>query len=96
MSNRHPFVSERREGRPWFEWTVAAVTAASALIAFLGCTMAATVMLAVAAIGSGAIRIVLKDASPWKVRSCAFDAACGIGIGVLLLMLYVGILLLDH
>ena len=71
MANRHPFVSERREGRPWFEWTMAAVTVASALVAFLGYTMAATVILAVAAIASGTIRIVLKDASPWKVRSCA-------------------------
>ena len=53
-------------------------------------------VLAVAAIGSGVLRLVLRERSPWKIRSVPFDACCGIGFGVALLALYLSILLLNH
>ncbi|MEE1296028.1 MAG: DUF3017 domain-containing protein [Bifidobacterium sp.] len=94
MAEHHPFVSERQEGRPWFEWCVAGCTVLAALLALYGYTMAATVVLSVTAIGTGVVRLVLRGASPWKIRSVAFDAACGIGAGVGLLLLYGTILML--
>ncbi|MBM6699305.1 DUF3017 domain-containing protein [Bifidobacterium pullorum subsp. saeculare] len=86
----HPYVSEAHEGRPWFEWCVAGVVAVAGLLAFLGYTMAATVLIAVAAILTGLLRLILRDRSPWKVRSVAFDAVIGICLGVGLLLTYFG------
>ena len=91
MSMRHhPYVSEAHEGRPWFEWTVAAVIVLVVVLAAAGMTDAATVVLAVAASVTGILRIALRDRSPWKVRSVAFDAVIGIGLGVGLLLTYFG------
>lgn len=86
---KHPYVSEDHEGKPRFEWLVAAAVAVSALLAFLGHTKAATVIIAVAALVTGLIRLVLRERSPWKVRSVAFDAFIGIALGIGLLVLLV-------
>ena len=96
MNRHHPFVSERHEGKPWFEWCVCVCVIVSTALAAFGYTMAATVVLAVAAIGSGVLRLVLRELSPWKIRSVPFDACCGIGFGVALLALYLSIFLLNH
>ncbi|NEG89262.1 DUF3017 domain-containing protein [Bifidobacterium aerophilum] len=84
----HPFVSEAHEGKPWFEWLVAGVTGIAVVVAFLGYAMAATVIISVAAIVTGLLRLVLRDRSPWKVRSVAFDSFIGIALGVGLLFTY--------
>lgn len=81
----HPRVSEEHEGKPAFEWAVAILVMVSAVTAFLGYTMAATVIIAVTAIVTGIIRLVLRDRSPWKVRSVGFDSFIGIALGVGLL-----------
>lgn len=94
MTN-HPHVSEAHEGQPWFEWVVAVLVAISALIAALGNEMAATVIIAVTAISTGTLRLVLRERSPWKVRSVRFDAIIGIGSGVAILLLYFSIRLLS-
>ncbi|MBW3082670.1 DUF3017 domain-containing protein [Bifidobacterium phasiani] len=94
MDDKHPFVSEAHEGRPAFEWAVAIVVVVAAVVAFLGYTMAATVIIAVAAIVTGVIRLALRDRSPWKVRSVGFDAFIGIALGVGLIVTYVSILML--
>ncbi|RSX53776.1 rod shape-determining protein RodA [Bifidobacterium goeldii] len=86
--HKHPFVSEANEGKPWFEWIVAGVVVVAAVTAVLGYTMAATVIIAVAAIITGLLRLILRARSPWKVRSVAFDAIIGIGLGLGLLLLY--------
>ena len=91
--NERPYVSEDHEGRPWFEWAVAAVVVAAVAVAVLGYTMAATVIMAVAAIGSGLLRLIMRERSPWKVRSVAFDAVIGIGLGLGLLATYLSILM---
>lgn len=90
----HPFVSESHEGRPWFEGIIFLVVIVSALVALLGNTMAATVIVSVAAIVSGLLRLILKDRSPWKVRSVAFDSFIGICLGIGLLLTYLSIQLL--
>ena len=92
----HPLVSEEHEGKPVFEWAVALVVVVSAIVAVIGYTMAATVIIAVAAIATGILRLVLRERSPWKVRSVAFDAVIGIGLGVGLLLTYFSIGLLIH
>ncbi|MDF7663819.1 DUF3017 domain-containing protein [Bifidobacterium sp. ESL0763] len=94
MSAHHPHVSEDNEGKPAFEWAVAIVVIVSALIAALGHTMAATVLFAVTAIVTGLIRLVMRNRSPWKIRSVGFDAFIGIALGIGLLVVYFSIRLL--
>ncbi|PST47277.1 DUF3017 domain-containing protein [Bifidobacterium callitrichos] len=84
----HPYVSEDHEGKPWFEWCVAVAVIVSGVIAVLGYTMAATVLISVTAIGTGLLRLIMRERSPWKVRSVAFDTTIGICLGVGLLVLY--------
>lgn len=93
-SHGHPFVSESQEGHPTFEGVIFLVVIVSALIAISGNTMAATVIVSVAAIVSGVLRLVLRKKSPWKVRSVAFDSFIGICLGVGLLLTYLSIQLL--
>ena len=84
----HPFVSEAHEGKPWFEWCVAIIVIISCIFAACGDTMAATVLISVTAIVSGSVRLVLREKSPWKVRSVAFDSFIGICLGIGLLVTY--------
>ena len=77
----HPYVSEDHEGKPWFEWIVAVVVIIATVLAVAGYTKAATAAIAVTAIATGLVRLALRERSPWKVRSVAFDAFIGIGLG---------------
>lgn len=86
--HNHPYVSEAHEGKPWFEWCVLGVVAVITLLVAFGYTMAATVILAVTAIITGLVRLILQDRSPWKVRSVAFDSFIGIALGIGLLITY--------
>ena len=95
MSIKHPFVSETHEGRPAFEWSVAALAVITVVVAALGYEMAATAILAATAIVTGLLRLLLRERSPWKVRSVRFDAVVGIGLGLGLLLLYFSIHLLS-
>ena len=83
----HPYVSEDHEGKPWFEWIVAAMVVRATVLAVLGHVKAATTVIAVTAIITGLIRLVMRERSPWKVRSVGFDAFIGIGLGVGLFIL---------
>ena len=84
----HPFVSEAHEGKPWFEWCVAIIVVISGIVAAFGYTTAAMVSISVTAIVSGLVRLILREKSPWKVRSVAFDSIIGICLGVGLLITY--------
>ncbi|OZG59973.1 rod shape-determining protein RodA [Bifidobacterium lemurum] len=90
----HPTVSETNEGKPWFEWIVLAMVALAVVVAFFGYTMAATAVLAVTAIVTGVLRLALRERSPWKVRSVAFDSFIGIALGIGLLVTYFSISLI--
>jgi hypothetical protein len=94
MSGKHPRVSEDHEGNPVFEWSVVVACALAAALALFGYMMAATAVLAVAAIITGTLRLVLRERSPWKVRSVAFDSIIGIGLGLGLIITYASIRLL--
>lgn len=83
----HPYVSEDHEGKPWFEWIVAAMVVIATVLAVLGHVKAATTVIAVTAIITGLIRLVMRERSPWKVRSVGFDAFIGIVLGVGLFIL---------
>ncbi len=91
MHTHHPYVSERHEGKPWFEWCVAGLVVIATVAAAMGEPMVATAIVSVTAIGSGVVRLVCRERSPWKIRSVAFDAVCGIGFGVVLALLYFAI-----
>ena len=86
--HNHPYVSEAHEGKPWFEWIVLGVVVVATVVAAFGYTMAATVIIAVTAIITGLIRLTLREKSPWKVRSVAFDSFIGIDLGIGLLLTY--------
>ena len=86
--HNHPYVSEAHEGKPWFEWIVLVVVVVATVVAAFGYTMAATVIVAVTAIITGLIRLTLREKSPWKVRSVAFDSFIGIALGIGLLIPY--------
>lgn len=86
--HNHPYVSEDHEGKPWFEWIVFGVVVVATVVAAFGYTMAATVIVAVTAIITGLIRLTLREKSPWKVRSVAFDSFIGIALGIGLLITY--------
>ena len=86
--HNHPYVSEAHEGKPWFEWIVLVVVVVATVVAAFGYTMAATVIVAVTAIITGLIRLTLREKSPWKVRSVAFDSFIGIALGIGLLITY--------
>lgn len=64
--HNHPYVSEAHEGKPWFEWCVLGVVAVITLLVAFGYTMAATVILAVTAIITGLVRLILQDRSHGK------------------------------
>ena len=57
------------------------------VLAVLGHVKAVTTVIAVTAIITGLIRLVMRERSPWKVRSVGFDAFIGIGLGVGLFIL---------
>jgi hypothetical protein len=90
----HPFVSESHEGNPAFEWIIAASVVLSAVVAWLGYQMAATGIISAAAIVSALLRLILRERSPWKVRSVAFDSFIGLALGLGLLVTYFSIRLL--
>ena len=89
--HHHPYVSEDREGKPWFEWCVAGIVMLSGLLAAFGYTMAATALISVTAIVSGLVRLIMRERSPWKVRSVAFDSFIGVCLGLGLLVTYLSV-----
>ena len=86
---KHPYVSEDHEGKPWFEWLVAAFVYPRNADNAATATLAATVVIAVTALITGLVRLVLRERSPWKVRSVVFDAFIGIALGIGLLVLLI-------
>ena len=92
--SNHIYVSEVKEGKPYAQWIVAAIVCVSAVLAFMGKTMAATVIIAVTAIVLGIIRLIFTQKSPWKVRSVAFDSFISISLGIGLLITYFSIFFL--
>ncbi|EPI49503.1 hypothetical protein HMPREF1581_00083 [Gardnerella vaginalis JCP8108] len=92
--SNHIYVSESKEGKPYAQWIVAVIVCVSAALAFMGKTMAATVIIAVAAIVLGIIRLIFTQKSPWKVRSVAFDSFISISLGIGLLITYFSIFFL--
>lgn len=87
----HPYVSEKTEGNPYAEWIVALIVAISAVLAFIGYAMAATVVVSATAILLGIMRLIMRQRSLWKVRSVSFDAFISIALGIGLLVAYASI-----
>ena len=87
----HPYVSESHEGSPWFEWMLTLIVAVATVLGFIGKTMEATAVFAVASMVCAFIRLVLRERSPWKVRSVRFDSFIGFALGLGLIVLYMSI-----
>lgn len=88
------YVSEAGEGNPACEWVVAILVVVAGLLALAGRTLAATVLVSTVALATGLVRLVMREHSPWKVRSVAFDATIGIGLGIGLMITYFSIQLM--
>lgn len=86
--DKHPFVSEAHEGDPVFEWAVAIVVVVSAILALLGHVQAGMLILTFTSFVTAIVRLVMRDKSPWKVRSAGFDCFIGFAFGVGLLATY--------
>ncbi len=86
--------SEASEGRPWFEWIIAGLVAIAAVIAYCGGILAATIILAISAVGSATVRLVLRERSPWKARSVLFDCVTGYALGFGIILTYLAVLYL--
>ena len=71
------------------------MVALAVAVAALGYTTAATVIISVAAVVTGLLRLILRERSPWKVRSVAFDAFIGIALGIGLLAVHFSVGLLG-
>ena len=52
-------------------------------------------IISVAAVVTGLLRLILRERSPWKVRSVAFDAFIGIALGIGLLAVHFSVGLLG-
>lgn len=94
-TSAHPYVSEKNEGTPWFEWIVAALVLVSAALGVMKFITAATVILAVTSLVCATVRLVMRERSPWKVRSIVFDCVIGYAFGLGLIGTYVSILLIS-
>ena len=95
MAEHHPFVSEAHEDRPWFEWIVAALVAVAAVLGLTDHLFAATLTLAVTSIATALVRLALRERSPWKIRSVAFDVFIGLSLSVGLIVTYVAVLMIG-
>ena len=71
-----------------FGYTMAATVILAQI--FMGDTGSLSIggIIAVTAIITGLVRLILQDRSPWKVRSVAFDSFIGIALGIGLLITY--------
>ncbi|BDR54680.1 hypothetical protein KIMH_07910 [Bombiscardovia apis] len=85
-------VSERNEGRPIAEWIVAIVVALAAVLAAMGFTGVGIGLFALVSFCLAGLRLVLKERSPWKVRSVGFDFVVCLGLGIGLVVTYLSIL----
>ena len=95
MNKHSPYVSEQHEGQVWFEWCVTALVVVAAIVAFLGYLLAATVIISATACIVGVLRMVMRENSPWKVRSVGFDAFFSIALGIGLIATYLSITLIG-
>ncbi|BAR05319.1 hypothetical protein HMPREF0620_0832 [Parascardovia denticolens DSM 10105 = JCM 12538] len=90
-----PYVSESQEGKPWFEWIVAGMVLLSVLALAFHQPGWGTGILAVTAIVTALIRLILRERSPWKVRSVPFDSFIGLALGLGLIVTYLSILAIS-
>ncbi|MCI1901692.1 MAG: DUF3017 domain-containing protein [Bifidobacteriaceae bacterium] len=95
-THEHPYVSEVHEGKPWFEWCVAVLVALSAALAAFKLITAAAFLLAGVSLACATVRLVLRQKSPWKVRSVLFDVFVGYAFGIGLIATYISIMLISH
>ncbi len=84
----HVQVSETNEGKPWFEWTVAACLLVSVILAWAHHPGLASLVVVVVLWSAAIVRSVYGPESPWKVRSVGFDSFIGVSLGAILGVLF--------
>lgn len=70
----------------------ALIVGITGILALLGYTLAATTLIAAAAVVFSCIRIIKRDASPWKIRTVFFDTGIGIAFAIGLMITYASIM----
>lgn len=76
----------------WPSITTVSVIVISVIIAWFGFVDIATYVFAAYAFVMGVVRVIMRDTSPWKVRSAAFDAFISFGLAIGLVVTYVSII----
>lgn len=94
--HKHPYVSEAHEGKPWFEWCVAAGVLVSGLVSLFGHVAAGIFLLSLTAFVCATVRLALRHKSPWKTRSIIFDVIIGYGLALGLPLTYIAVQLIAH
>lgn len=84
----HVKVSETNEGKPWFEWTVAACLLVSVILAWARHPGLASLVVVAVLWSAAIVRSVCGPDSPWKVRSVGFDSFIGVSLGTILGLLF--------
>jgi len=92
--SEHPYVSEKREGKPYAEWIVAVIVAFCALLAFVGYVKAATIIISVAAGLLGGFGFIMRPRRPLESGPVGFDSFISITLGIGLLITYASIIFL--
>lgn len=75
-------------------WGILAVIALAVILSALHHTFIAVCCISCTSIVLGIMRLVLRDRSPWIVRSLAFDVFINIGLGIGLVVTYITVLML--
>lgn len=91
----HPYVSEDRESAPWLEWVVAIAVVCAGLFASFGWLSLSVYILAIISFLAATMRLILKQKSPWKVRSVVFDCIIGYAFTAGLLVTYYSVLAIS-
>ncbi|BAR06748.1 hypothetical protein SCIP_0681 [Scardovia inopinata JCM 12537] len=92
---KQPQVSEKTEGKPWFEWLAAGAVLLACLTVLSGHMKLATGIIAGFSLITALIRLIFRDRSPWKVRTVSFDCFIGFSLGFGLILVYISILLIS-
>lgn len=91
----HPHVSEERESAPWLDWSVAIAVLFAGVFVSFGWLNLSVYILAVVSFIVASLRLILKEKSPWKVRSVVFDCIIGYAFTAGLLITYYSVLAIS-
>ncbi|TCD54785.1 DUF3017 domain-containing protein [Alloscardovia theropitheci] len=78
----------------WPSLTTVVILIVCSVLAWFGFVDIATYLIAAYALVMGIARVILRDKSPWKVRSVIFDSIISFGLAIGLVVTYISIILI--